>query len=458
MKQIHFWSMLCSVLILTGVMRARASENIPIAIAPQGQFAPRGVSDGVGGTVVIWEDFRTGKDWDVYAQRLNVDGIPLWTENGIAICDRKRDQRWLRMTRNGGHIIIAWTDQREPGNWDVYAQVIDLSGNKLIPDGDAPVCTDIADQSDIEILSDESGGAIIVWKDRRQHPDFHDLYVQRINRNGQPMWKLDGIPVFLSADALQSTPRLVPGGEGSFYVVWWEVIGYEQWNILAHRIGLDGKHLWDKPTVISPMAGLQGEPRAVSDGRGGLIVVWQNYENFINDDFYAQRIDSKGNKVWDENGVPICDADGVQKNLTMTNDGRGGVVAVWRDERDVFSDLYAQRISADGTPRWTRNGIPLCIAGGYQDKPFLTRCGENEFFVAWLDFREDYDDKSSDNIYGQKINLEGKALWVDNGIPLCTADGVQQPPYVVESELNQLSVVWSDARSDIGDIYMRHVK
>ena len=76
MKQTRFWLMLFSALLVFGSMLAGASENIPIAIAHQGQFAPRGVSDGIGGTVVIWEDFRTGKDWDVYAQRLNPDGIP----------------------------------------------------------------------------------------------------------------------------------------------------------------------------------------------------------------------------------------------------------------------------------------------------------------------------------------------------------------------------------------------
>ena len=457
MKHIRFWLMLFSSLRLFGSMLAGASESIPIAIAHQGQFAPRGVSDGVGGAVVIWEDFRTGKDWDVYAQRLNSDGIPLWAEDGVPICEKRRDQRWLRLVRDDDRIIIAWTDQRAPRNWDVYAQVIDLSGNKLMPDGGVSVCTHPADQSDIEMLNDGSGGAVIVWKDRRRDPDLHDLYVQRIDGNGQPMWQLDGVPVFPS-EALQSTPRLVSSDADSFYVVWWEVIGYEQWDIMVHRIGMDGKHVWQSPTVVSPMEGLQGEPRAVSDGRGGLIVVWQIYENFINDDFFAQRIDPAGNKVWELNGVPICDAEGIQKNRAITSDGRGGVVAVWRDERDVFSDLYAQRIDADGRPQWKLNGIPLCTAGGYQDKPFLTQYGEDDFFVAWLDFREDYGEESNDAIYGQKINLEGKILWTENGIPLCTADGVQQPPYVVESESGILSVVWSDARSDIGDIYMYRLK
>ena len=449
--------MLFSVVPLFGTLLAGASENIPIAIAHQGQFAPRGVGDGRGGTVVIWEDFRTGRDWDVYAQRFNADGIPLWDENGLPICQKNRDQRWLRMVRNGNRIIIAWTDQRAPGNWDVYAQAVDLSGNKLMPDGGAPVCTHPADQSDIEMLTDGSGGAIIVWKDRRRDPDLHDLYVQRIDAAGQPMWEIDGVPVFQSK-ALQSTPRLVPGDTDSFYVVWWEVIGYEQWDIMARRIGMDGKYRWKQPTLVSPMEGLQGEPRPISDGQGGLIVVWQVYENFINDDFYAQRINPAGNKVWEINGVSICDAEGVQKHAAITSDGRGGAIAVWRDERDVFSDLYAQRIDAGGTLRWKPNGIPLCTAGGYQDKPFLARCGDNQFFAAWLDFREDYGEQSNDAIYGQKINLEGETLWTENGLPLCTADGVQQPPYIVESESGKLSVVWSDARSDIGDIYMYRLK
>ena len=157
------------------------------------------------------------------------------------------------------------------------------------------------------------------------------------------------------------------------------------------------------------MEGLQGEPRAVSDGQGGLIVVWQIYENFINDDFYAQRIDPAGNKVWEANGMCLFAMQKVFKKITLLRRvGRGGLVAIWRDERDVFSDLYAQRIDADGRPQWKPNGMPLCVACGYQDKPFLTRCGENEFFVAWLDFREDYGEESNDAIYGQKIKFRGR--------------------------------------------------
>ncbi len=45
--------------------------EIPVSTAIDGQFLPWVVDDGEGGVVVMWEDYRTGKDWDVYAQRVD---------------------------------------------------------------------------------------------------------------------------------------------------------------------------------------------------------------------------------------------------------------------------------------------------------------------------------------------------------------------------------------------------
>ena len=80
----------------------------------------------------------------------------------------------------------------------------------------------------------------------------------------------------------------------------------------------------------------------------GLIIAWQIYENFINDNLYAQRIDPYGRKLWAIEGVKVCDAPGIQKNASIASDGNGGIIAVWSDERDVYSDLYAQRVGAFG--------------------------------------------------------------------------------------------------------------
>ena len=452
---------LCFILLCVSATHADAPENIPVCVAPDGQFLPRAINDGKGGTVVVWEDYRTGKDWDVYTQRIDASGNIVWDASGVAICRAGDNQRRFRIVRNANKIIVVWNDRRARTNWDVYAQAIDLSGKILWAEGGVPVCTTPAGQTTREILSDGAGGVIVMWS------QWRDLYMQRIDANGNSAWGIDGIPVFHS-DSIQGNPKLVfDEAKGflsrfyrkGFYVVWWEVVDYhKQWHIMVYRLDMNGKPLWKGPIRVSPQEGMKGEPRVVSDGKGGIIVVWQIYDNFINDNLYAQRIDRRGNRLWGENGVPICTATGIQKNASIASDGHGGVVAVWRDERDIYSDLYAQRISADGKPQWKSDGVPICTAGGLQDAPFLITSGTDEFFVAWLDYREDYGDQTNDAIYAQKINSEGKTLWTENGIPICTANGDQQPPFVVQSESGELTIVWSDARRDLGDIYIHRLR
>ena len=443
---------LCTLLLL-GIVHTASGAEIAVSTARDGQFMPRTVSDGRAGAIVAWEDYRTGKDWDIYAQRVNAAGKAEWKTDGAPICLAEWNQRRLRMIRSANRVIAVWNDRRDKTNWDIYAQAIDLSGKVLWQTDGVPVCTDTADQSTQAILSDGAGGAIFVWEDARRSAEHQDLYIQRLNSNGQPMWKMDGIPVFPS-DSLQSDPILLADGADGFYLVWWDVIGYESWHIMAFRLNMDGSPIWDAPIVVSPVEGMQGIPRVTTDHDGGLIIAWQIYENFINDNLYAQRINPYGRKLWAIEGVKVCDAPGIQKNASIASDGNGGIIAVWSDERDVYSDLYAQRVGAFGTVRWKEDGVPICTAGGHQDRPFIVPSVDDQFFVAWLDYREDYGDESSDAIYAQQFDLDGKVAWKADGVPICTAPGEQYPPFVLRSESGVLSVVWTDVRDDQGDVYM----
>ena len=430
-----------------------ARSEIPVTTAKDGQFLPWVVNDGEGGVIVMWEDYRTGKDWDVYAQRIDSSGTPRWEENGLAICKADRNQRRLRMVRHDQHAIVVWNDRRVRSNWDIYAQAVNLEGKVLWQTDGIPVCINSADQSTQAILSDGEGGAICVWEDERRSSEFQDLYIQRISAEGEPMWEPNGIPVFPS-ESLQSDPILLADGIGGFYVIWWDVIGYDAWHIMAYRLSFDAKPLWDAPRLISPAEGMQGEPRVIADGEGGFIVLWQVYENFINDQLYAQRIASDGRKLWEDAGVPICTAQGIQKHASIVNDGEGGFIVVWRDERDVYSDLYMQRIRADGTTVWKKDGIPLCTAGGHQDRPFIVRTAENLFSVVWLDYREDFGEESSDAIYRQQIDLEGSLLSEENGVIISASEGKHYPPFVVTVGEGKWIVVWSNTQQDNGDIFL----
>ena len=448
----------CTLLLFIGMLflmqNSIASEEIYVTAAKDGQLFPVVVDDGKGGVIVLWEDYRTGNDWDVYAQCIDDTNKTLWELNGIPISVAARNQRRLRMTGHDTHAIVVWNDKRGNSSWDIYAQSVGFDGNVLWQKDGIPICTDSADQSTQAIMRDGEGGAVFVWEDERRSSEFQDLYIQRINASGVKMWKQNGIPVYAS-ESLQSNPVLISDDAGGFYVVWWDVIGYDSWHIMAYRLSLDSTPLWDSPIRITPQDGMHGEPRVVADGASGLVVVWQIYENFINDQLYAQRISSDGKKMWQESGVPICTSAGIQKNAAIVNDGSGGIIAVWRDERDIYSDLYMQRVQADGTIAWDRDGIPLCTEGGHQDQPFIVRTEKDQFFIAWIDYRGDFGEKTKDAIYCQKIDIAGNLIWSEKGVPVSTSDGTHSPPQVVSVGAGRCVVVWSNSGRDNGDIFLR---
>ncbi len=446
--------LLVYVLSISPIFPVNASEIVSISKAQDGQLFPQGVSDGKGGAIIIWEDYRTRKHWDIYGQRIDSTKNLLWEPNGLPISVADRNQRRLRMIGYDTHVITVWNDRRGRSSWDIYSQAVNMNGEILWEKDGIPICTNAADQSTQAILSDGKGGAIFVWEDERNSSEFQDLYIQRVNSAGEILWEHDGIPVHLS-ETLQSNPILIAAGETDFYVVWWDVVGHEQWHIMAHKLSHEGVKLWNEPILVSPSEGTQGDHRVVSDQNEGLIVVWQIYENFINDQLYAQRISPEGNKMWKETGVPICTADGIQKNAAVVSDRVGGIIVVWKDERDIYSDLYAQRIDASGTLIWEKDGIPICTVGGHQDRPFIVADEDNKFFIAWLDYRGDFGEKSVDALYCQQIDLDGNLMWDEGGKAISTNDGEHFPPYVISDGKENLCVIWSNSQTDSGDIFLK---
>ena len=457
-RRLNILSFTMLILIAIGfcllLSSTKTYADITVSNALDGQLFPQGVSDGQGGIIIVWEDYRTGKDWDVYAQRLDNVNKTLWNPTGVPISLANSNQRRLRIVGYDTHAIIVWNDRRSRSSWDIYAQAVNLDGQVLWGENAVPICVNAADQSTQAILPDGQGGAVIVWEDERISTEFQDLYAQRINADGKTMWEQDGIPVF-NSESLQSNPILIADGMNGFYVVWWDVIGADNWHILAYRLNFDGEPLWDAPCITTPIDGMQGDHRVIADGEGGLVVVWQVYENFINDQLYAQRISPEGAQMWQKEGIPICTADGIQKNATIVSDGEGGTIVIWRDERDIYADLYAQRIRSDGSYVWKENGIPLCTAGGHQDKPAVVRISDDRFFLAWLDYRGDFGEKSVDAIYCQQFDLNGKLLWDKEGVPISTKGGEHFPPVVVSVGDEKVSVIWSNSQEDNGDIFLK---
>src|SRR4030066_318122 len=69
--------------------------------------------------------------------------------------------------------------------------------------------------------------------------------------------------------------------------------------------------------------------------------------------------------AWTPNGTLICNATNTQTNVQVVSDGAGGAIIVWEDFRTGGTtnyDIYAQRIDAAGNALWTPNGTIICNA------------------------------------------------------------------------------------------------
>ncbi len=115
-------------------------DGVAISSVLNGQYAPTITTDGAGGAIITWYDRRSGSNDDIYAQRVDASGDVQWTSDGVAISTAAGTQDLPKITSDGaGGAIITWRDFRY-SNKDVYAQRIYAEGN-LYPSTPAHIPT-----------------------------------------------------------------------------------------------------------------------------------------------------------------------------------------------------------------------------------------------------------------------------------------------------------------------------
>lgn len=431
---------------------SNSRENTAICTAQGQQSALQIISDGAGGAIVTWEDTRD-VHFDIYVQRIDERGNVLWKKDGVPVCIASENQKRPRIVSDGsGGAIIVWQDVRGgKSNCDIYAQRIDAEGNPQWADNGVPICTEVKEQTSPCIAADGAGGAIIIWEDARTN--YVDLYAQRINKNGELLWAKNGV-LACGASGTQGAPEAVSDGAGGVIIVWQD-FRRSYADIYAQRIDGGGNVLWDKWGV--PVCSAQGHesfPVIVSNGAEGAIVVWIDTRNG-NNDVFAQQLDGSGRVQWLANGISLCSAPGNQNYPVITTDGAGGAIVAWWDMRSGDFNIYAQCVDLVGYVQWEKDGLAICAESGIQNYVSITSDGADGAILAWDDNRT-----STYDIYAQRINRKGLILWEKNGIGVCTASNTQCFPVLARDGIGGAIIAWQDKRNmdkSYWDIYAQKV-
>lgn len=431
--------------------------NLAVCTEDFDQEFPALLPDGTGGVFVAWQDYRDGTNYKIYAQRISAGGDPLWGPNGIPICTSTSDQLVPHLTTDGsGGAIVTWNDTRALLS-DIYCQRISPTGALLWDVEGVPLCTATGPQHDETLIPDGTGGAIVTWWDRRDTPSavIGDIYAQRVNTEGNPLWATDGVPI-CAAVGSQQYPMIVPDGSGGGVITWSDARnGSSNRDVYAQRVNADGNRLWTTNGVaLCNAANDQTSTAIASDDAGGAIVAWADSRSV--ERIYAQRISSTGAVQWTSNGVPLGSGGTLPSILA---DGAGGALVSWVDFSQFPTsqmDVRAQRISSSGAPQWAASGVAVCDFAGNQSFPVMTSDGAGGAIVTWTDYRVD---GVNADVYARRVTATGTVLWspATKGTPVSTAASTQYLPMIATDGSGGAIVAWQDTRDGTTDIYAQRI-
>lgn len=327
------------------------ANGSPICVFAGAQLNAAFLSDGSGGLFATWQDTRGGATADIYAQHLLVNGAiaPGWPVNGTAVCTATGVQEFPAITGDGaGGIFVGWEDLRGGATSDVYVNHIQSNGT---PDATWPtdgraVCTATGNQTRPRVLGDGSGGVLAAWIDARLGSN-PQLYAQHVLSTGSldPALPAGDVALCLAFGS-HSNLVLMPDGTGGALVAWDD--GRSGLHIYAHHLlhsGLVDSSWPADGRAVSNAAGSQSAGGAgIPDGSGGLILAWTDTRSqaTTGSDIYGQRVQANSQLGGTVVGVSSVSRPGfVLRTPTPTPSRRSGLRINFTlpDEGAVFITL-----------------------------------------------------------------------------------------------------------------------
>jgi hypothetical protein len=407
------------------------------------QYLDDAISDGVGGAFVVWTDYRAGNA-DIYAQHVRSDGSLAWAANGVVVCDEASASQLdaFAVLDGQGGIIVAWEDSRNIGfGRDVYGQRIGAAGNRLWAVSGVALCLAAGHQQDLNIVTDGSGGAIVVWEDNRGVDT--DLYAGAFTAGGAIPWAANGVPV-VTATSSQIEEVSVSDDTGGVITAWADYRSTDP-DIYAQRLDKNGAALWGtNGRGVSTGSESEFDPSIVRDGEGGAIIAWSDLRNMVDYDPYAQRMTADGYKLWDASGTLLCSNNADVYSPDLVADGEGGAYASWSDHRAANLNVYVQRVDAFGYVQYSLSGSQVLVSNSDSYVLDAAPAGDGFFFVA-VDNRSGYQ-----RAYGQRV--DGRYGWWHRMRPVI--DEVADNP---DDQGGEVIVRWrGSGRDDLNEQLFSH--
>lgn len=447
---------------------ANPKKNTPVAVRENTQDANVSVSDGAGGVIVVyiegfWDPVNFQRFSQIYAQRLNADGVAQWNGSEGRLLATVPDWVYPIVASDGsGGAVILWDKQNTNGSYDlqkIIAQRINANGDKQWGANGIEITPTASNYSVNEIISD-NGGFVFTYG----HAE--DSYAQKLDMNGALQWGANGVKINDANGEYEGGGRIIKDGTG-YLIVFGEEYEINQddegFRILWQKLNANGSKnganvLCDD---LVPTGGYSYYPQGlVADGNGGIyytIAAYKWDETEIK--LYLQHVNSSGVKQFNATSWGmLADAsvgrvvesqygDYIDYETSLASDGTGGVVLVYTDTRNGNYGLYAQRFNSAGTKLW--NAADVLVMQGdissFREDQIKINAEGNFVFVM----------EKGTSLYVQKLSPLGALLYPASGVLASSRNGGKSGAEMVVLN-DKVVLVWSEYNNG-SDIYAQSV-
>lgn len=217
---------------------------------------------------------------DIFGQRLNVNGARLWSNEGSAIATAPGNQNALLISKaipdGSGNVILVFDDGRNDGgmftNYDIFAQKVNNNGVPQWAANGIAVCTAAENQFVNDVVTDGAGGVVVSIL----YLEISRCYAQRITAAGTISWTLNGVPVSQTGELVNNGVLAADGNGNSIFAY-----SINDNSVKAQKLNSAGALQWGASgTIVSnnPFS-VNNDPVINSSNAGSVIIAWSDNRN-----------------------------------------------------------------------------------------------------------------------------------------------------------------------------------
>ena len=324
---------------------------------------------------------------------------------------------------------------------------------------------------DPHICSDSAGGCYITYDyNSTSYPRW--LALERLDKYGYKPWGIN--KQILGELPEQWQAEIIEDGEGGVIVSYqdneWIPPTYFNSKVRLQKVDSAGNFLWGQTGVIVTLTEInQGSNQQVSDGEGGCVIVWADWDGEIS----INRINRLGERVWGDSGIVLAStgnnlriiraSDGkyyvqVDTNVLRINqngeiinqysttlwnivpDPEGGVVLGGTVGNISNLSLVTQRKDSLGNNLWQEPYVEIADSLHYLNARFNIQYNDSYYYYGWSGTKNGITQVAQ----FQALRQDGSKLFPQGSIQISNNTPIGRP-HIISSDSGRTIFVWNDA-------------